>query len=306
MYSGHLTDVANIAVGHKEDETGGTGVTVILAPEGSTAGVDVRGGAPGTRECVLLGPTYAVSEVHAIVLSGGSAFGLDSATGVMEALRDDGIGFDVGVGVVPIVPAAVLFDLTYKRADAWPDKAMGRAAYDAASVDDKRQGVIGAGCGATVAKTMGPAYAKKSGVGSASITVGDVVFSALVVVNAFGHIQDAETGEVLAAPEVDGITYSVEEALLKGAVDFEKGKHQNTTLGVVATNGRFSKTELCKLASVAHNGYAKSITPVHTGLDGDTIFSLATNEADCSMQLAEYYLPKVMARAVANSLYSVE
>ncbi len=122
MYSGHLTDVANIAVGHKEDETGGTGVTVILAPEGSTAGVDVRGGAPGTRECVLLGPTYAVSEVHAIVLSGGSAFGLDSATGVMEALRDDGIGFDVGVGVVPIVPAAVLFDLTYKRADTWPDK----------------------------------------------------------------------------------------------------------------------------------------------------------------------------------------
>lgn len=305
MYSGHLTDVANIAVGHKEDAEAGTGVTVILAPKGSTAGVDVRGGAPGTRECVLLGPTYAVSEVHAFVLSGGSAFGLDSATGVMEALRDDGIGFDVGVGVVPIVPAAVLFDLTYKKADAWPDKAMGRAAYEAASVGDRRQGAIGAGCGATVAKTMGPAYAKKSGVGSASITVGDVVFSALVVVNAFGHIQDAETGEILAAPEVEGITYSVEEALSKGAVDFEKGKHQNTTLGVVATNGRFTKTQLCKLASVAHNGYAKTITPVHTGLDGDTIFSLATNEVDCSMQLAEHYLPKVMARAVANSLYSV-
>lgn len=305
MYSGHLTDVANIAVGHKEDTEAGTGVTVILAPKGSTAGVDVRGGAPGTRECVLLGPTYAVSEVHAFVLSGGSAFGLDSATGVMEALRDDGIGFDVGVGVVPIVPAAVLFDLTYKRADVWPDKAMGRAAYEAASPGDRRQGAIGAGCGATVAKTMGPAYAKKSGVGSASITVGDVVFSALVVVNAFGHIQDAETGEILAAPEVEGITYSVEEALSKGAVDFEKGKHQNTTLGVVATNGRFTKTQLCKLASVAHNGYAKTITPVHTGLDGDTIFSLATNEVDCSMQLAEHYLPKVMARAVANSLYSV-
>lgn len=305
MYSGHLTDVANIAVGHKEDTEAGTGVTVILAPKGSTAGVDVRGGAPGTRECVLLGPTYAVSEVHAFVLSGGSAFGLDSATGVMEALREDGIGFDVGVGVVPIVPAAVLFDLTYKKADVWPDKAMGRAAYEAASPGDRRQGAIGAGCGATVAKTMGPAYAKKSGVGSASITVGDVVFSALVVVNAFGHIQDAETGEILAAPEVEGITYSVEEALSKGAVDFEKGKHQNTTLGVVATNGRFTKTQLCKLASVAHNGYAKTITPVHTGLDGDTIFSLATNEVDCSMQLAEHYLPKVMARAVANSLYSV-
>ena len=305
MYSGHLNDVAGMAVGHREDEAKGTGVTVILPPEGSTAGADVRGGAPGTRECILLQPTYAVDQVHAIVLSGGSAFGLESATGVMEGLREDGVGFDVGVGVVPIVPAAVLFDLAYKASDAWPDKAMGRAAYEAASPSERRQGSVGAGCGATVAKTMGFDYAKKSGIGSASIAVGDAVFSALVAVNAFGHICDAETGDVLAAPEVGGRALSVEEALLKGAVDFEKGKHQNTTLGVVATNGRFTKTELCKLASVAHNGYAKSITPVHTGLDGDAIFSLATNQVDCSMQLAEYYFPKVMARAVANSIYSL-
>ncbi|MDY3119072.1 MAG: P1 family peptidase [Peptoniphilus sp.] len=305
MYSGHLTDIAGIAVGHKEDVEAGTGVTVIVPPTGTTAGVDVRGGAPGTRECVLLNPTYAVDQVQAVVLSGGSAFGLDSATGVMEGLREDGIGFPVGVGVVPIVPAAVLFDLAYKRSDVWPDKAMGRAAYEAADEKERRQGAIGAGCGATVAKTMGVDCAKKSGIGSASITVGGVTFAALVAVNAFGHISDPETGEVLAAPEADGKVLSVEEALLQGAVDFETGKHQNTTIGVVATDGIFTKTQLCKLASVAHNGYAKSITPVHTDLDGDTIFSLATNRVECSMQLAEYYLPKVMARAVANSLYSL-
>lgn len=305
MYSGYITDVKGIAVGHEENMEKGTGVTVIMPPKGNTAGVDVRGGAPGTRECVLLNPTYSVDEVHAIVLSGGSAFGLEAASGVMRGLREDKIGFDVGVGVVPIVPSAVLFDLMYKSADAWPDQAMGLSAYKKASREENRQGIVGAGTGATVAKSMGTDYAVKSGIGSASIKVEGVTFSAIVAVNAFGNIYDVEEEKWLAEPVVDGKAVSIEEALAKGRVDFEKGKHQNTTLAVVATDGTFSKTELCKLASVSHNGLARSIVPVHTALDGDTIFTVATNAKECDVQLAEVYMPKVLARAVANALLSI-
>lgn len=305
MYSGYITDVKGIAVGHEENIEKGTGVTVILPPKGNTAGVDVRGGAPGTRECVLLNPTYAVDEVHGFVLSGGSAFGLEAASGVMRGLREDNIGFDVGVGVVPIVPSAVLFDLTYKSADAWPDQAMGLSAYKKASTEENRQGIVGAGTGATVAKSMGVEHAVKSGIGSASIKVEGVTFSAIVAVNAFGNIYDVEGEKWLAEPVVDGKAVSIEEALAKGRVDFEKGKHQNTTLAVVATDGTFSKTELCKLASISHNGLARSIVPVHTSLDGDTIFTVATNAKECDVQLAEVYMPKVLARAVANALLSI-
>lgn len=306
MYSGYLTDVEGIAVGHREDKIGGTGVTVVVPPEGNTAGVDVRGGGPGTRECVLLQPTYAVDEVHGIVLSGGSAYGLEAASGVMRGLSDDRRGFNVGVGVVPIVPSAVLFDLTYKSADVWPDASMGLEAYRAARIDERRQGIVGAGAGATVAKTMGPVYARKSGIGSASIEADGVTFSALVALNAFGHIFDAEAGKFIAEPIVDGRSVGIEEALASGAVDFQSGKHQNTTLAVVATDGILTKTQLCKLASISHNGYAKSIVPVHTDLDGDTIFTVATNRKACSVQLAQYYMPKVVARAVANAVLSVK
>ncbi|CAC9926473.1 hypothetical protein PEPCOX59622_00175 [Aedoeadaptatus coxii] len=222
MYSGYITDVKGIAVGHEETIEKGTGVTVILPPKGNTAGVDVRGGAPGTRECVLLNPTYAVDEVHGFVLSGGSAYGLEAASGVMRGLREDNIGFDVGVGVVPIVPSAVLFDLTYKSADAWPDHAMGLSAYKKASTEEKRQGIVGAGTGATVAKSMGVEHAVKSGIGSASIKVEGVTFSAIVAVNAFGNIYDVEEEKWLAEPVVDGKAVSIEEALAKGRVDFEK------------------------------------------------------------------------------------
>ncbi|MDD7363035.1 MAG: P1 family peptidase [Peptoniphilus sp.] len=305
MYTGYITDVEGIAVGHEEDESKGTGVTVVLPPEGNTAGVDVRGGGPGTRECILLHPTYAVDEVHAFVLSGGSAYGLEAASGVMRGLREDRIGFDVGVGVVPIVPSAVLFDLTYKDANAWPDQAMGLKAYEKASRDERRQGSVGAGCGATVAKSMGVFYAKKSGIGSASIEVDGVTFAAIVALNAFGNIVDDERGRFIAEPVVDGRAVSVDEALSKGVVDFQRGKHQNTTLAVVATDATLTKTQLCKLASISHNGYARSIVPVHTELDGDTIFAVATNRKRCEMQLAEYYMPKVVARAVANAVYSV-
>lgn len=306
MYSGHITDVPGIAVGHMEDAEGGTGVTVVVPPAGTTAGVDVRGGGPGTRECILLRPEYAMDTVHAVVLSGGSAYGLEAASGVMRGLRADGIGYSVGVGIVPIVPSAILFDLTYKNPDVWPDMEMGLSAYNQASTEMRRQGSVGAGCGCTAAKSMGTEYVKKSGIGSAAIQVGDAVFAAIVAVNAFGNIYDAEAGRALAMPVVDGEAVPFEEALLRGPLSFAEAGHKNTTLAIVATNGKFDKTALCKLAGRSHNGLARSIQPVHTELDGDTIFSLATNEVDISMQAAGHYLPKVLARAVANGIYSVQ
>ncbi|MDO5302173.1 MAG: P1 family peptidase [Tissierellia bacterium] len=300
MYPGYLSDVEGILVGHEEDPQGGTGVTVIVPPRGNTCSVDVRGGAPGTRECVLLGPEYDVSEVHAIVLAGGSAYGLEAASGVMKALRDDGIGFDVGVGVVPIVPASVLFDLTYGSPHVWPTEAMGRAAYEARS-EEHRQGSIGAGTGCVAAKVMGLELATKSGLGSASLRSGELVVSALVCVNALGNIYDPEAGVQLAGPKVDGEFVDIYRAMEGfGSTFADAGK--NTTIGVIATNAKFDKTSLKKLAGLAHNGYARSIIPVHTMLDGDSIYALSTGKVEANLNVVGTMAARVMSRAIANAI----
>lgn len=305
MYSGYITDVEGIRVGHAQDLNAPTGVSVILTPEKTTCGVDVRGGGPGTRETDLLRPENLVNYVHAVVLSGGSAYGLDSASGAMKYLEENDIGLDVGVGIVPIVPAAVIFDLGCGNPKIRPDKNMGYLACENATFTENRQGNIGAGAGATVGKIKGEKFAMKSGIGSATIRVGELVISALTVCNAFGDIFDYEAHRQIAGcydREAREFQSSIE--ILKN-IDvnvFNEGK--NTTISVVATNGIFDKAQCQKISSMAHNGYGNSIFPVHTMNDGDTIFTLATNIVKADVSLVGALASQVIARAVANSIYS--
>ncbi|WP_276885925.1 P1 family peptidase [Anaerococcus lactolyticus] len=304
MYSGYFTDVGNIKVGHAQDLEGGTGLTIILPDPGNTAGVDVRGGAPGTRETDLLNPINQVSEVSSIILSGGSAYGLEAASHLMKILEKEGRGFNVGVGVVPIISQAVLFDLSYKNSKRRPDAKMTEKAYDNASYEDKSQGIVGAGTGATVAKALGPDHLVKSGLGQASIKKGDLVVSAIVAVNAFGDIFDYHRAVQLAGPIVDGKMLKTVDMIDKILGSFADIKPANTTIGAVATNATFTKTELTKIAGMAHDGYARSINPVHTLFDGDTIFSLATNKVQANINLVGTLAAEAMSMAIANAIYS--
>lgn len=304
MYGGFFTDVGNIKVGHAQDYEGGTGLTLILPDPGNTAGVDVRGGAPGTRETDLLNPLNQVSEVSSIILSGGSAYGLEAASHLMKILEKEGIGFDVGVGVVPIISQAVLFDLAYKNPKARPDEKMTQKAFESATYDDKSQGILGAGTGATVGKALGPEYLVKSGLGQASITKGDLVVSAIVAVNAFGDIFDYHKGLQIAGPTKDGKMLKTIDLIDQILGSFADIKPSNTTIGAVATNATFSKTELTKIAGMAHDGYARSINPVHTLFDGDTIFSLATNKVEANINLVGALAAEAMSMAIANAIYA--
>jgi L-aminopeptidase/D-esterase-like protein len=276
---GSITDVMGIEVGHAEDATALTGCTVILARDGAVAGVDVRGAAPGTRETDLCRPGMLVREVHAVLLTGGSAFGLAAATGIMEALSELGIGFRAGDHVVPIVPAAVIFDLDIGE-PRWPDAAMGRRSVEAASPSAPAEGCVGGGMGAAVGRILGPRQATKSGIGSASVQVGDVTVGALIVVNAFGHVHRPTDGTPLAGardPETGRVIDTV-AVLLGAGVDTPDGAGRNTVIGVVATDAVLDVEAANRLAAVAHDGLARTISPAHTLYDGDTLFALATGK----------------------------
>ena len=305
MYSGYFTDVGNIKVGHAQDFEGGTGLTLILPDPGNTAGVDVRGGAPGTRETDLLNPLNQVSEVSSIILSGGSAYGLEAASHLMKILEKEGIGFDVGVAVVPIISQAVLFDLAYKNPKARPDEKMTQKAFDSATYTDKNMGIVGAGTGATVGKALGHDSLMKSGLGQASIKKGDLVVSAIVAVNAFGDIFDYHKGIQIAGPTKDGKMLKTMDFIDQILGSFADIKPANTTIGAVATNATFSKTELTKITGMAHDGYARSINPVHTLFDGDTIFALATNKIEANINLVGALAAEAMSMAIANAIYSL-
>ncbi|WP_037371321.1 P1 family peptidase [Anaerococcus prevotii] len=306
MYSGYLTDVCGIKLGHASDFEGGTGLSVIIPDSNNTAAVEVRGSAPGTRETDLLNPINQVSEVNGIILSGGSAYGLDAASGLMEELEKDNRGFDVGCGIVPIVSQAVLFDLAYKNPLARPNAKMAKLAYKNASYDNKECGIIGAGTGATVGKAMGMDKAFKSGLGQASMTLGDLTVSAIVAVNAFGDILDYEKGKQIAGPMVDGKMLSTMDNIENIAKSFSEVEGKNTTIGLVATNASFNKTELTKICQMTHDGYARSINPVHTMFDGDTIFALATNKVKANVTIVGALASMVMSRAIANAIYTTK
>jgi L-aminopeptidase/D-esterase-like protein len=280
--AGSLTDVRGLSVGHHTDTRRPTGCTVVLCgADGAVAGVDVRGAAPGTRETELLSPLNAVEKVHALMLAGGSAFGLDAAGGVMRWLAERGIGVAVGPARVPIVPAAILFDLWIGDANVVPpiapDAAAGYAACEAASTWPVAEGNVGAGAGATVGKLFGIARAMRGGLGSAAFTVGGVTVAALAAVNALGDVMDASGATVAGARSADGRTLLGTMRAIRGGelpVLLEPGAA--TTLGIVATDAKLTKAQANKLAQMAHDGFARSINPVHTMGDGDTIFALAT------------------------------
>ena len=287
--TGGLTAVAGLEVGHFTDPRRPTGCTVILARGGAVAGVDVRGASPGTRETDLLDPVNAIDTVHAIVLAGGSAFGLDAAGGVMRWLDERGIGARIGERpgadgcapiIVPIVPAAILFDLWVGDPRIRPDAAAGYAACEAASRAAPAEGNVGAGAGASVGKLFGIERAMKGGVGTASITVGAITVSALVAVNAIGDVVDPVTRQVVAgARSVDGKSLlGTMAALRRGelppALATQAGAA--TTIAVVATDAILTKSQATKVAQMAHDGLARSIEPVHTMGDGDVVFALAT------------------------------
>lgn len=309
-----ITAVPGIEVGHAQDEDALTGCTAILCRKGAVAGGDVRGSAPGTRETDLLDPINLVEKVHAVLLAGGSAFGLDAASGVMRYLEEQGIGFDTGVGKVPIVPAAILFDLNLGRADRRPDAQMGYAAAAAASSDAPREGNVGAGMGASVGKMFGAKQAMKCGVGTASVDIGGgVVVGALMAVNAFGDVIDPETNQILAGLRSTDVGplhlgqagyFADTLKMMKtffGRTILAFATKVNTVIGVVAANADFTKTEATKMAQMAHDGLARAIRPAHTMLDGDTIFALATGGKKADVSTVGAYAAEVTAQAIVRA-----
>ncbi|GAC1389313.1 MAG: P1 family peptidase [Ktedonobacteraceae bacterium] len=299
-----ITDIPGIRVGHDTNLEAATGCTVILCEPAAVGGVDVRGGAPATRETDLLRPMHLVDQVHAILLTGGSAFGLDAASGIMRYLEERQIGYDVGVAKVPIVPAAAIFDLGIASASVRPDAASGYRSCQQASTEATDQGNIGAGTGATVGKMLGPAFAMKGGLGSASTELADgTLVGALVIVNAFGSIIDPQTQQVIAGGR---------DPLAVIDTSRRTNLFGNTTIAVVATNAALSKEEVNKVAQMAHNGLAQVIRPAHTFFDGDTVFALALGPRDkrqIDLAVNAYQVSmvgaaaaKVLAQAIVNAV----
>jgi len=303
-----FNEIEGILIGHAQDLEAATGVTVIISEEGAAAGVDVRGGAPGTRETDLLNPVNLVQKIHAVMLAGGSAFGLDAAAGVMQYLEEKGIGFDVHVTRVPIVCAAVLFDLTIGNYRIRPDKKMGYQACINADSKDAAQGNVGAGTGATVGKILGMERSMKSGLGSYALQVGDLKVGALVAVNCLGNVIDPVTGEKLAGPlDEDMLTVTdTEEIMIKSYSEKKDLFSSNTTIGIVATNAAFTKAQAAKLASMAQNGYARTMRPAHSMFDGDTIFALSTGSIEADLTVAGFLAARAMERAVIAAVKNTE
>jgi L-aminopeptidase/D-esterase-like protein len=302
-----ITDIKGLKVGHASNYEGYTGCTVILCEEGATCGIDIRGSASGTRQVDALSINHIVEHVHAILLSGGSSFGLDAATGVMRFLEEKGIGFDVGPTKIPIVPTAVIFDIFFGDPMARPTREMGYEACKNAK-DSVEEGSIGVGVGAAVGKLFEISRAMKGGVGTSSVVMPDgLAVASIVVVNAFGDIIDNVTGKIIAgariAPESMEFANTV-ESIKKGAVKKQFGL-VNTTLGVVATNAKFNKRDITKIAQMAQGGLIKTISPVHTTFDGDLVFALATGECEADLNLVgvlgEFVIAEAIKRAVKKA-----
>ncbi len=303
-----FTDIDGIKVGHAQNLEAATGCTVIICEKGATAGVDVRGGSPGTRETDLLNPVNMVQQIHAVMLSGGSAFGLDAASGAMKYLEERNIGFDVQVTKVPIVCSAVLFDLVIGDYRVRPDLEMGYAACKNATNTECPNGTLGAGTGATVGKLLGLQRAMKGGLGSYALQVGDLKVGAIVAVNCLGDVIDPSTGEILAGLLNEELqTFAGTENVMMANYDNKKNLFSgNTTIGVVATNGEFTKSEINKIASMAHNGYARTMRPAHSIFDGDTIFALSTGKVQADISTVGFLAARAMEQAVINAIKSAK
>ncbi len=308
--AGSITDVPGIEVGSAQNDEALTGCTVVLARKGAVGGVDVRGGAPGTRETDLLNPVNLVEKVHAVLLAGGSAFGLDAATGVMRYLEEHKIGFNTGVAKVPIVPAAILFDLGIGDGNVRPDAEMGYRACEAASRERPAEGNAGAGTGASVGKLFGPALSTKTGLGTASLRAAGIVVGALAAVNAWGDVVDPADGSIVAGlrsgkvgPLRVGGVQEFADTLemmksLPGRSVLSLTTRANTAIGVVATNARLTKAEATKVAQMAQDGIARAIRPAHTMMDGDTVFALSTGNRGANVSLVGALAAEALTMAI--------
>lgn len=312
-----ITAVPGVRVGHATDLDGLTGCTVVLCEKGAVGGVDQRGGAPGTRETDLVRPLHRVEKIHAVLLAGGSAFGLAAADGVMRYLEERDVGFDARVAKVPIVPAAILFDLDLGDSQARPDATMGYAACDAASDEPVAEGNVGAGAGASVGKILGIKRAMKSGLGSACVNLGGGLrVGAVVAVNAFGDVVDPATGEIVAgARKLHSDDLAETLAVMRGFVgkaalwfasSDRLGAVSSTVIGVVASNARLNKEEANKVAQMAHDGIARAVRPAHTMFDGDTIFAVATGKKRADVNLVGAYAAEVVAEAITRAVRAAQ
>ncbi len=322
-----ICEVGGFRIGHAHDEQAATGCTVILCDECAPAGVDIRGGGPASRETPLLNPVAMAEGIHAVLLSGGSAFGLDASGGVMQYLEERNIGFDVGVTRVPLVCQSCVFDLVIGRTDVRPDKEMAYRACENASNGMVEEGCVGAGMGCTVGKYRGKDYAMKSGLGTFAVQVGKVKVGAIVALNAMGDIYDIDTGVQIAGllnetrdglrsteqemlADVAGIhnlftgnttLRSTEQEMLADVAGIHNLFTGNTTIGAIVTNGAFTKAEMNKIASMAHNGYARAIRPVHTTADGDSIYALSTGHETADLNVVGTLAAYVMGRAIGRA-----
>jgi L-aminopeptidase/D-esterase-like protein len=312
--SGCITDVPGIELGHAQDMAALTGCSVVLCRRGAIAGVDVRGGAPGTRETDLLSPLNLVSRAHAILLAGGSAFGLSAADGVMRYLEEHRIGFPTGIARVPIVPAAIVFDLAVGRKDVRPDAGMGYAACEAASTGSVLEGNVGAGTGASVGKLFGMPLAMKSGLGTASLRVGRLIVGAIAVVNSLGDVLNPSTGEIVAGLRSGRIgplrvggraAFADTARMMKsrlGRSTIRYSRRTNTVIAVVATNARLEKAQATKVAQMAHDGIAMAVRPAHTMLDGDTIFALSCGRMSADVSVVGTLAAEAMVQAILRAV----
>lgn len=301
-----LMEVGGFKVGHYTDKEAATGATVVLFDKMSPAGVDIRGGGPASRDSQILNPLMAATEINGVLLSGGSAFGLDAAGGVLEYLSERGIGLDVGVAKVPLVPQACIFDLGVGRADVRPGKEAGYKACENANYDSPKRGNVGAGTGASVGKCCGPDRMMKSGLGTFAIEQGDIKVGAIVAVNAVGDVY--EDGKVIAgllSEDKLSLSSSFEE-ILSWSDKREVKAATNTTIAVLVTNAKFPKAMLCKIAGMAHNGYARAINPVHSMMDGDSIYAASTGNVEANVDTVGMLAAYVLERAVIDAVKQAE
>lgn len=305
----NISNIGNVKIGQVEDSEAGTGVTVIIAPDSAPCGLDIRGGGPASRESGLMDPLAAAEVIHGVVLGGGSAFGLDAAGGVMKYLAENGIGFPVGDVVVPLVCQSDIFDLGYKSSNVYPDKEMGYKAASLAFEGDAgnfKSGCFGAGCGATVGKLLGMERCTKSGIASYAVAVGELKVGAIVCTNALGDIYDYVDGKRIAGVlNTDGSALndlSCEELMYDMVTNPPADFAANTTIGIVFTNAKFNKTQLCKLAGMTHDAYARCIRPVHTSMDGDSIYAMSLGDITASLDVVGTLANHVMCEAIKRSV----
>ena len=305
----YVTDVCPVCIGQTENIEAATGCTVFIAPEGMCAGLDVRGGGPASRESQLLNPLMAAQQIHAVVLAGGSAYGLGAANGVMQYLEEHGIGYDTGYALVPLTVQSDIYDLSVGDSSVRPDAAMGyEAARLAMEAPNYQDGNYGAGCGATVGKYAGMDFCMKSGIGSYAIQTGELKIGAVVVVNALGDIYDWRTGTQIAG------MLNEDRTGLRSTSEYMRGSYAvignkftgNTTVCVVLTNARFDKAQLCKIAGMAHDGYARSINPVHTSADGDSIYSVSLGDIEADQDLVGMLAAEVVSEAITRAVTSAD